>query len=269
MSDAGGRVSSPSLHWSFGAEKSTRSAGALVVSSGHRHDSRVGAFHSSGSGTRSPAACPQAALSRDAAVDPVIVLRGTRDLRDFEAYLLGDRDRPVVALTPSRSGGGPVLVPEDVRKTVGCRCEIYVIRGEDLLRRLGEILGVKLTVRHGQARIWWPALTTRSDPADHPVVQPLEGEDQHETLAELARQFDLSRPHVRAEMRLIEDARAMAEMQLDEAEHRIRDLAAQLRTAQVDRYQAEKLAQEVADGCDGASAMDLGDRDTQDSLPEQ
>jgi hypothetical protein len=167
------------------------------MSAGHLRGSRIGACPSPEPDPQTPAACEQAAVSSDAA-SGVTLVRSTRDLRSFEAYLLGHRDRPVIALTPSRSGG-PVLAPQDVRRIVGARCAIYLIRGEHLLRRLQGVLGSPLTVRLGEARIWWPGLTTRSDPADHPSVQPAEGGDPQDTLAEFARQFDLSRPSVRAE----------------------------------------------------------------------
>lgn len=208
-------------------------------------ESRVGAPRPAVPVSRSPAACVQAAASRDPTTSsPVVVLRNTQDLRSFEAYLFGERDRPVVALARLRSGG-PVVAPEEVRAIVGPRCAIYLIKGEHLLRRLGEILGAKLTVRLGQARVWWPGLTTRSDPADHPVVQPVEGDGPLEVLAEFARTFDLSRPHVRAEIRLVEDARAVLEHELAQAQQQAQDLAERLRGAQADRYQAERHAQAV------------------------
>lgn len=171
-----------------------------------------------------------------------VTVRTSQDLRRFEADLLGSRDTPVVAITSPADARRPVLAPEDVRTAVGVPCGIYLIGGEHLLRRLRSVLGEALTVTRGAARIWWPALTTRSDPADHPLVLVAEGERTLDTLAEFTRQFHLSHPQVRAEIRQIEGARTIAEIELARAQEQSREIAERLRSAQVDRYEADRRA---------------------------
>lgn len=205
------------------------------MSSTNRRGARI-SLAPFGSGVEMSAAhCRQAVVSAEGAPSRILV-RTAQDLQSFEAHLLGGRDRPAVALTPSVDPSVPVLAPEDVRAVVGPRCGIYVIDGEHLLRRLESILGTSLAVPLGAARIWWPGLTTRSDPADHPLVQPVEGESPGEVIAELARQFDLSRPRVREQIKLIDDARAQLELELDRAREQNRQLAQQLRDAKVERH---------------------------------
>lgn len=206
-----------------------------TVSSTNGRGARISLTSFADAGLEISTARLPAAVSAESAPSWVLV-QTTQDLRSFEAYLLGDRDRPVVALTPSADSTTPVLAPEDVRAVVGPRCGVYVIEGEQLVRRLECMLGQALAVPLGAARIWWPGLTSRSDPADHPLVQPIEGESPAEAVAEFANQFDLSRPCVREQHRLIDDARAQLELELVRERERNGLLAQQLRDAKVERH---------------------------------
>ena len=160
-----------------------------------------------------------------------IAFVGKLALHDLEAHLLGDREHAVVTLTPSLTMDAPVFAPEAIREIVGPCVRIYVIRGDYLLGHLQRVFGRKLAPARGAARIWWPGFSTTSDPDAHPLVQRLEGESDLAALEEFARRFDLSRPRVRIEVKLIEDSRALAERERDQAVGRAREVERLLRDA--------------------------------------
>jgi len=162
-----------------------------------------------------------------------VVVHGNPDARSLETCIFGDRDYPVVALAPSLTTEEPVIVPDAIREIVGPHARIYFIPGDYQLNRLQGVLGRKLAPARGAARIWWPGLSTCSDPEDHPLVQCLEGESESAALEEFARCFDLSRPRVRHEIKLIEDVRALAEHERDDAMARVREVESELRKARV------------------------------------
>jgi hypothetical protein len=161
-----------------------------------------------------------------------IVVRGDRGLRSMEAYLLaGERYKPVVALARSPDTDAPVLAYPQVRAVVGADTRVYLIPEEHLLRRLREVLGRRLALPAGAARIWWPGLRGDSDPGEHPLVLSLADEPERPMLAEFARQFHLSHPLVRREIELIEDLRALAEHELAQARE-------QNRSMKIERHEA-------------------------------
>lgn len=152
----------------------------------------------------------------------VIVVRSEAGLRCLEAHLFDPREDAVVALTRSLETEGPVLAPDNVRALVGAAPRIYFIAEERLLLRLQHTLGGALGPPLVGARVWWPGLSARSNPGDHPLVLALDEEPQESLLAEFTRQFDLSRPDVRREIGLIEDTRALAEYELAQAQKQLR-----------------------------------------------
>jgi hypothetical protein len=162
-----------------------------------------------------------------------------------------DRERAhaVVGVAPSLDEE-PVIAPPDVRAVVGERTPIYVLEGEFVLGRLKEELGSRLALAFDAVRVWWPDLSLRSDPGDHPLVVALEGEDEADTLAEFARQFDLSRPHVRREIALLEDCLALAEHNLQLATAQNAKTAERLRDAHRERHREAMRAEKVL-GCEG------------------
>ncbi len=164
--------------------------------------------------------------------DCVVVL-SKAELCSLEAYVLGEREHPVVALTPSLMMPEPAFPPGAMREIVGSGARIYFIPGTFLLHRLQGAFGRRLSPAAGAARIWWPGFNLGSDPGEHPLVQRLEGESDESALEEFARCFDLSRPRVRREIELIEDARALAERERDQAVHRAQELEQLLRDAQI------------------------------------
>jgi hypothetical protein len=179
--------------------------------------------------------------------DPVVVCDRS-GLRSMLAYVLsGARVHPVVGISASEDGEGPVLEPCAVREVVGDRTRIYFVADEDVLEELGERLGARLALCAGAARIWWPNVGERSDPADHPLVLALDGESEGHVLGELARQFDLSRPHVRREMKLIEDCLALAEHNLSLVSAQLEKTAERLRDAHRERHREATRAEGAAE----------------------
>jgi hypothetical protein len=155
------------------------------------------------------------------------------ELRRFCSDILWARERPLVGFAPDLDGDEPALTFADIRQAVGPGVAIYRISREDLLYDLREMLGPELALEPGSVRIWWPAAGERVDPTDHPLVSVLDGEPHELLLEELAGQFDLSRPRVRAHVRLIEDARAFVECELDRAVEQNRRLHERLRDTQI------------------------------------
>jgi hypothetical protein len=164
-------------------------------------------------------------------------------LLDLEARLLDpDRAQPVVAIALYEDTDETALWHQELRPILGPETQIRFI-AEELLGRLREGLGRKLALSPESARIWWPGLSSRSDPGDHPLVLALDGERRTDVIAEIARQFDLSRPHVRRELKLIEDARALAEHRLAETVEQEQRTAERLRDAHRERHRESARAQ--------------------------
>jgi hypothetical protein len=192
----------------------------------------------------------------DGELDPIVV-RDKSALSSIEAYLLSsDREQPVVALTQSLESEEPVLAAIDVRVIVGPDPQIYSVPEEQLLQDLQGVLGRSLALPRGSARVWWPGLTSRSDPSDHPLVLELDGEPDGHMLAELARQFDLSRPRVRREIKLIDDTRRLAEHQLAQALEQVEAIEERLRDTQLERH-AEATRADAAEVRAKSAAREL------------
>lgn len=178
-------------------------------------------------------------------VDPVVV--DDARLGDLVADLRSpDRVCAVVGVAWSLDGDGPVLAASRIRTIVDAGTRVYVIPNDALLRALRREIGPKLALAPGAVRVWWPGVGRRSDPGDHPLVLPLEGQAPEYMLAEFAREFHLSRPDVRREIKQIEDTRALAEHRLQEAEKKEQTTAQRLRDAHVERNRLATRA-EAAD----------------------
>ncbi len=168
------------------------------------------------------------------APDADCVVLGTRpELERLSAEILAPREQPIVALTLD-ADGLPALPCREVRSVVGAGVPIYLLAAEHLLYDLRELLGPRLALEPGTVRVWWPGADARCDPADHPCVPVLDGEPSAVTLAELALRVDLTRPRVRAQIRLIEDARAFAEHELTLAQQQGHRVHERLRDAQIE-----------------------------------
>lgn len=183
-------------------------------------------------------------LSRVQAVDlDCLLVQSVADVEGMCAEILGAREHAVIGIAPGLDGRGPTLAPADVRRVVGPGVRIYLLAREDSLKHLRRRLGVGLALGYGAARVWWPGAGRRCDPCDHPLVMALADEPVRVTLAELSSQFELSRPVVRAHVKLIEDTRALLERELRCAEERNRRIHERLRDAQIERHRMRTRAE--------------------------
>ena len=166
----------------------------------------------------------------------MIVVRSARQRGRLEAELVGAR-YPVVLLALAAGVDEPVFPPRQVRRAAGLRVRIYLLQGQHPLQRPAVVANKHLAVPRGSAGICWPQFSAGSDPGDHPLVQRVEGESDRDALKEFARQFDLSRPCVRREIKLIEELRATSERELAQARTRLAEVERQLRGAYIARHQ--------------------------------
>jgi hypothetical protein len=200
------------------------------------------------------------------------LVRSQTALRSLVEHLFsGNRHLPLVLLSAAREGGEPVLAPERVRAVTGRPAEIYYVTTAYLLqrfnaslrRRLGESAGHGLRLAGGAVRIYWPGVGEPGSPEDHPLVLGLVDEDEWDLLAEFQRCFDLSRPTVRPEIRLLSDALALSENRLKLAQ--IASLGEQVRDAQITAQEAQRRTSDV-EGRLRDVHRELSEMDTEERL---
>jgi hypothetical protein len=172
----------------------------------------------------------------------VVEVGRKQELRSLVGYLLGERSQPVIGLALLEGAEMTVLPPRGVRAIVGAGPQIYVIRRDSLLGQLTKALGRGLTVTVGAARIWWPGLARTSDPFDHPLVLQVDSEHAGSLLEEFARQFDLSRPRVREEIKNLDGVRGLLELELERTQDALATSNERLRDEQIARHSAERHA---------------------------
>ena len=197
-----------------------------------------------------------------------ITVADDQDLQAMGSHLLScDRDQAAVALT-SVGTGQPVLAPDKVRAIVG-NARIYLVSAADVLLDLEGVLGPNLALPAGAARIWWPELTVASNPLEHPVVLHLEDEPEADMLVEFARCFELTRPVVRREIKLIEDARGLLELELEQAHEQQRRIDQLLQDTQVERHEQAVRAELAESGLETVTAELNALRSSISSAPER
>jgi hypothetical protein len=175
-------------------------------------------------GSRTALTVVRPSVASDAGVDLVASKPAVLDLA---ATLLQERHVPCVVLTELASRRMPVLPLKEVRRIVGADARVYLVT-DHCLRGLRTALGSRLAVGRGTARIYWPGFSMASDEFDHPPVAVLEDEPVERSLAEFARQFDFSRPHIRREIKRIDELRTAAEQKNTELKRRLRSKDAEL-----------------------------------------
>jgi DNA-binding transcriptional ArsR family regulator len=141
-----------------------------------------------------------------------------------------------VVIAPLPGTQAPVLSPERARAALGGEADVYAIADESWLEDLSEALGLRLALRPGAMRIYWPGLTAESSAAEHPLVSAVAEGPEQELLEELARAFDLSRPRVRAHVATVEEVRALLEQRLAEMRERLEEVNERLRDVQIERH---------------------------------
>jgi hypothetical protein len=161
-----------------------------------------------------------------------IVIRDTRGISGLARYLLsGERELPAVGIARSLEVDEPVLSTADVRAIVSAGPRIYYVPDEEMLGVLEGLLGRVIALPAGGVRVWWPALSVQSVARDHPFVLAHDCETPASVLEEFAKEFDLSRPRVLREIRLIGGLQRIAERERDEAIRRAEAAEARLRDA--------------------------------------
>jgi hypothetical protein len=163
------------------------------------------------------------------------VVRTGQQLRLLEADLLGARHYPIVLLALAVDADEPAFAPRQLHTAAGRRISIYLLQGQYPLQRPAVLANQRWAVPRGSARVCWPRFSVDSDPDDHPCVHRLDRESDRDALEEFARKFDLSRPRVRRELKLIEGLRASSEHELKGTRSRVRELERQLRDAYRER----------------------------------
>lgn len=201
------------------------------------------AGHGKSSGMTMSLEAALAGFGAEASDPGYVVVHSDDDLRRLGHEVLGERDRAIVGVTLRDGTHEPVLRASDIRTVVGDDVRIYLVADERLLLDLREILGPRLRLDTGTLRIWWPGAAVRCDPSDHPVVVGLEDEDYLDTLGEFAHAFDLSRPHVRSQVRMIEDARAFLEHEILRVQEYNRRIHERLRDAQIECHRLRTRAE--------------------------
>jgi hypothetical protein len=217
--------------------------------------------------------CALQQLSSEAPSQDWTLVRKQTVLRGLvENLLSGDRQLPLVLLSSADAGSEPVLAPGRVRAVTGGPAEIYYVTTDYLLRRfnaslrrrLGESTGRSLRLDAGAVRIYWPGVSERSSPEDHPFVPELVDEREWDLLAEFQRRFDLSRPTVRPEIRLLNDTLTITENHLKLARNKVASLEEQLRDAQITTHEAQRrtttVESRLRDVDHELSAMDTEER---------
>jgi hypothetical protein len=203
---------------------------------------------------------PSSGAGKDVPGAGCMVVETREDLCALGADVLGERDYPVIGLTLRIYEAEPVLAPRDVRFVVGQRAHIYLVSEDEMLRGLGEMLGSRLRLDRGAARVWWPGSgARRCDPDDHPVVFALEGEDRDDTLEDFGYQFDLTRPRVRGRINLIEDGRAFVEHELARVNEQNRRMHERLRDAQIEGHRQRMRAEQAEAQLASALGFLVGD----------
>jgi hypothetical protein len=191
---------------------------------------------------------------RERADPDCVLVRASEDLLVLRDEVLGDRETPVVGVSLRAHERSLVLRPEDVRAVVGPGVRVYVVESDGLLAELRNLLGPCLRLDRGTVRIWSPGARMRCEPADHPVVVALEGEDRADTMEEFGYHYDLARPRVRGRVSIIEDARALLDYELARAEEQTMKTHERLRDAQIEchrlrsRVEAAEASLAVARG---------------------
>jgi predicted RNA-binding protein with RPS1 domain len=114
---------------------------------------------------------PSGAAPRPAAEGPPRRLTAAA-IPDFVALriLAPSRKLPIVAITTSAATGRPWVDPQRAADLLGSHAEVVVIETGEATWALTQALPDMLDVYGGAVRIWWPGLTRRSDPHDHPLL---------------------------------------------------------------------------------------------------
>ena len=114
------------------------------------------------------------------------------------------RDYPIVCLTARPGEHDPALSATFVREIVGPGVPIYFVRTRRLTRYLGSLLPPRFDVWDGATRVWWPGVSERSDPIEHPRIYDPSGRYGQDSLQRLAAEFATKpRPELTLKQQLV------------------------------------------------------------------
>jgi hypothetical protein len=114
------------------------------------------------------------------------------------------RDYPIVCLTARPGERDPALSATAVREIVGPGVPIYFVGTRRLTRYLGSLLPAHFDVWDGATRVWWPGVSERSDPIEHPRVYDPSGRYGQDSLQRLAAEFATKpRPELTLKQQLV------------------------------------------------------------------
>lgn len=101
------------------------------------------------------------------------------------AILAPERARPLIAVT-TRGRFTPSLVDaEALARAVAGAADVALVPTGDVTWRLSELLPPKLDVYGGAVRLWWPGVSPRSNPYDHPLLFIWDDDDARRVVARL------------------------------------------------------------------------------------
>jgi hypothetical protein len=115
-----------------------------------------------------------------------------------------DRRSAVVALTAPGENEQPAFAPGAIWMALAEPVPIYILASPYICWRFADSIGATLAVDGGSARVWWPGVTTESDPTAHPLVRYAPNEEPTARLERFVKEYELSRPTVRQYLRPIQ-----------------------------------------------------------------
>jgi hypothetical protein len=194
-------------------------------------------------------------------------LSSEQELSAFaEAILDTRRDYPIVCLTARAGEHHPALPASAIREIVGDGIPIHFIHTGPLTRYLSRLLPPRFDLWGGAARVWWPGVSTHSDPLEHPLIYDPSGLYGQDSLEKLAAVFATpTRPELTIKQQLV-----LAERQRSTLSERAERLE---RTLAETRRELEKALQGISPdshqtvSTDPAGIPQPGDREAED--PEE
>jgi hypothetical protein len=183
------------------------------------------------------------------------------------------RDYPIVCLTARPGERDPALPAPGVREIVGPGVPIYFVPTRRLTRYLGSLLPPRFDVWDGATRVWWPGVSERSDPIEHPRIYDPSGRYGQDNLQRLAAEFATKpRPELTLKQQLVLAERQRSQL-TERAERLERVLAStrqELEEALRGRSPAvDQTTQEHSAERPDAASDALGSEDPDEEIAEQ
>ena len=183
------------------------------------------------------------------------------------------RDYPIVCLTARPGEREPALPAPGVREIVGPGVPIYFVPTRRLTRYLGSLLPPRFDVWDGATRVWWPGVSERSDPIEHPRIYDPSGRYGQDNLQRLAAEFATKpRPELTLKQQLVLAERQRSQL-TERAERLERVLAStrqELDEALRGRSPAvDQTTQENSAECPDAASDALGSEAPDEEIAEQ